>query len=192
MEHADTILSVPNRYGAAAFMVQLNLDVDDPDMSGIDGLLEQDALAAMEEALAIADAAAPAGDHVAHALAHLAADELRNAWPPLVIGVEGLFWAEAEEHGFLDDDGRFSAKAARSGPPSNAIDIILALPINPRVQRFLRRFAFGGPANAFRHGRLHGIGERQQCLMWLLALVVWFDGEGWRRFAPSDNPSGGR
>src|SRR5215217_4361373 len=183
VEHADTILSVPNRHGAASFMVHLNLEVDDPDLSGLDGLLEEDALAAMKEALSIADAAQPARDHIAHALDHLAAGDLRRAWPPLVIGVEGLFWAEAEEVGYLDAYGRFTEQAARTGKPTNAIDIILALPITERVQRFLRRFAFGGAANAFRHGRLHGVGERQQCLMWLLALVVWFDGQGWRRFA---------
>ena len=94
-----------------------------------------------------------------------------------------MFWAEAEEGGFVDAGGRFTEKAARSGKPTNAIDIILALPINERVQRFLKRFAFGGAANTFRHGRLDDVGERQQSMMWLLALVVWFDGHGWRRFA---------
>jgi hypothetical protein len=187
VEFADTILCVPNRDGAAAFMVHLDLDVEDPDLSGIDALLERDALTAMKNALDIADAAEPARDHLNHALDHLGSGGLRLAWPPLVIGVEGLFWAEAEEGGFLDDRGRFTDKASRTGKPTNAIDIIQALPINKRVQRFLSRFAFGDSANAFRHGRLHGIGERQQCLIWLLALVVWFDGQGWRKFTPSQS-----
>lgn len=180
----DTILSVPNRYGAAQFMVKLRLDVDDPDLSGLDELLAPPTLAALREALAIAEAPMPARDHLEHALDHLTAGELRQAWPSLVIGVEGLYWAEAEEDGFLDGDGRFSDKAARQGRPTNAIDIILALPINERVQRFLRRYAFGGPANAYRHGRLHDVGEREQTLMWLLALVTWLDGKGWRTFDP--------
>ena len=135
----------------------------------------------MVEALTIAEAPEPAADHVRQALAHLAASDVRAAWPPLVIGVEGLFWAEALEEGFLDRDDRFTPKASRSGKATNAIDIILALPMNERVQRFMRRQAFGGPANAFRHGRLHEVGERAQCVMWLLALVVWFDGaRAWR------------
>lgn len=184
MEDVDTILSVPNRHGAASFMVKLQLDVDDPDLSGLDELLSLEAIEAFRVALEVADVAAPAADHVRHALNHLAAGQLRDAWPPLVIGVEGLYWAEAEEDGFLDDQGSFTDKALRRGRPTNAIDIVLALPINERVQRFLRRFAFGGAANAFRHGRLHTVGERQQIHLWLLALVVWFDGQGWRRFAP--------
>jgi hypothetical protein len=178
----DTILlTVPGRDGLASVIVQLNLDVPEPDLSGFEGLLEPDRLAALAEALNIAEAPAPAADRVRQALAHLAASDVRAARPPLVIGVEGLFWAEALEEGYLGDDDRFTEKANRRGKATNAIDIILALPMNERVQRFMRRQAFGGPANAFRHGRPHAVGERAQCVMWLLALVVWFDGaRAWR------------
>jgi hypothetical protein len=180
-EDYDTILTVPGRDGVASLMVQLNLDVPEPDLSDVEALLEPEKLAALAEALDVAEAPEPAIDHVRQALAHLAAGDIRAAWPPLVIGVEGLFWAEALEEGCLGDDDRFTDKAARHGKATNAIDIILALPIKESVQRFMRRQAYGGPANAFRHGRLHDVGERAQCLMWLLALIVWFDGaRAWR------------
>jgi hypothetical protein len=180
-EHYDTVLTAPGRDGAAGLTVQLNLEVPEPDLSGVDALLDSEKLAALAEAFDVAEAPEPAVDHVRQALAHLAASNVRAAWPPLVIGVEGLFWAEALEDGYLDDDDRFTEKASRRGTSTNAIDIILALPMNERVQRFMRRRAFGGPANAFRHGRLHAVGEREQCVMWLLALVVWLDGaRAWR------------
>jgi hypothetical protein len=176
----DTILTVPGRDGLASIIVQLNLDIPEPDLSGVEALLEPEKLAALAVALDIAEAPTPAADHVRQALEHLAASNVRAAWPPLVIGVEGLFWAEALEEGYLGDDDRFTEKANRRGKATNAIDIILALPMNERVQRFMRQQAFGGPANAFRHGRLHAVGERAQCVMWL-ALVVWFDGaRAWR------------
>jgi hypothetical protein len=95
----DTILTVPGRDGLASVIIQLNLDVPEPDLSGVEALLEPDRLAALAEALNIAEAPAPAADHVRQALAHLAASDVRAAWPPLVIGVEGLFWAEALEEG---------------------------------------------------------------------------------------------
>jgi hypothetical protein len=38
-----------------------------------------------------------------------------HAWPPLVIGVEGLFWADAEERGLIDAAGPFP-QDARAGP----------------------------------------------------------------------------
>jgi hypothetical protein len=53
--------------------------------------------------------------------------------------------------------------------------------MNEGVQRFLIRFAFGGEANAFRHGRLDPVGARHQCLVWLVALAAWVDGWGWPR-----------
>jgi len=93
-----------------------------------------------------------------------------------------LFWAEAEQRGYIDADGRFTAKApTKRDRPRSAIDIFAVLGINERVQRFLTRFAFGGEANAFRHGRVDPIGPRHQCLVWLVALAAWIDGWGWPR-----------
>jgi len=51
-----------------------------------------------------------------------------------------------------------------------------------------RRYAFGGPSHALRHGRLHDVGEREQTFMGLLSLVTWLDGKGWRRLTPSSQP----
>jgi hypothetical protein len=184
----DTVLTVPGEGGVAALTVSLMLDVDQPDLSPVETLLERDFLSVLSASLAVANAPQPSRDHIAHALDHLAAGEVRNAWPPLVIGIEGLFWAEAAAEGYVDKEGRFTAKAARQGKPRSAIDLLLAMPINERVQRFLRRSAFGGSANAFRHGRLHPAGERLQCLIWLLALVAWFDGSLAWRSALSANP----
>jgi hypothetical protein len=176
----DTILTVPDENGAAAFMVELTLDVATPDLSGLDPLLENRTLDHLALVLRRVDQPYPwAAEHLLHAFDHLRAGDFRQAWPPLVTGVEGLWWAVAEASGYLNDQDRFTAKASRSGKPTNVIDIILTLPINDRVQRFLKRDAFGGQGNAFRHGRLHEVGERQQCLLWLLTLVVWIDAYGW-------------
>jgi hypothetical protein len=69
-----------------------------------------------------------------------------------------------------------AAKATRAAVPRD-------LRTWPGVRREFRPAhtskAFGGPGTAFRHGRVHEVGERQQCLLWLLALVMWIDGYGW-------------
>ena len=93
-DHCGTYLTVPSRQGAAAFMLGLNLDVPEPDLTSLGELSSAPALA-------------------------------------------------------------------------------------ERVRRVLKRHAFGGSASAFRHGRWHGIGERRQCELWLLALVAWIDVWGW-------------
>jgi hypothetical protein len=98
-EGYDTILTVPGRDGSASLIVQLNLGVPEPDLSDLEALLDPEKLAALTEALDVAEAPEPAVDHVRQALAHLAAGDIRAGWPPLVIGVEGLFWAEALEAG---------------------------------------------------------------------------------------------
>jgi hypothetical protein len=57
--------------------------------------------------------------------------------------------------------------------------------MNERVERFLSsRFAVGGEANAFRHGRLDPVGPRRQCLAGLVALAAWIDGWGRPRPLP--------
>jgi hypothetical protein len=63
-EDYDTILTVPGRDGVASLMVQLNLDVPEPDLSDVEALLEPEKLAALAEALDVAEAPEPAIDHV--------------------------------------------------------------------------------------------------------------------------------
>lgn len=142
----DTYLSIPDETGMqAAVIVPLLLDVDKPDLSRLDDLLDADVLQAM--ARAVVDAQQPypwAAAHVRHAVDHLLAGEFTHAWPPLVIGVEGLYWGEAEQDGYIDDRGRFTEKAGRGGRARSVIDIIHVLRINERVQRFSKRTAFGG------------------------------------------------
>jgi hypothetical protein len=46
----DTILTVPGRDGLASVIVQLNLDVPESDLSGVEALLEPDMLATLAEA----------------------------------------------------------------------------------------------------------------------------------------------
>jgi hypothetical protein len=180
MVEPDTYLPVPGPSGSAAFMIKLRLDVPNPDLSGLDELLTSRALDRLEAVLHEAEQPYPwAAQHVLHAITHLRLGEYDNAWPPLVIGLEGLFWAVAERDGFIDANGRFTAKAGRSGKPRSAIEIVGVLPLNERVKNVLRREAFGGGANEFRHGRQHQQGTRKQCELWLLALVMWISAWGW-------------
>lgn len=117
--------------------------------------------------------------HTIHAFQHLRQHEYLLACPSLVVGVESLFWAQATKRGLIDADRREYTKAAgRSGRPRSANDIVDLLPINPRVQKFLKRSAFGSIPNQFRHGTPYGIEPREQCLLWMLALAAWLDGYG--------------
>jgi hypothetical protein len=176
----DTVFSVPGP-GGKNLLVSLVLDVDDPDLTPVENLLTAPMLEVLAKAAAAADQPYSwAAEHVVHAIDHLRAQEYVHAWPPLVTGVEGLFWAEAEQRGFIDASGRFTATAPTTRDrPRSAIDVFVLLGMNERVQLFLTRFAFGSEANAFRHGRLDPIGPRHQCLVWLVALAAWIDGCGW-------------
>ena len=179
-ENVDTILTVPGEDAMAELMVSLRLEVEEPDLSNLDGLLDDAALTALGRAVSRTDQPYLwAAKHVEHAIGHLHAAEFLYASPPLVIGVEGLYWAVAEEKGYIDQRRHFTSKAGRTGTARNAADIIRGLPINERVQRFLTRHAFGGAANSFRHGTRPEVEEREQCLIWLLALTAWVDGWGW-------------
>jgi hypothetical protein len=176
----DTVFSVPGRNGNH-LLVALVLDVDDPDLTPVENLLTPPMLGVLAQAAAAADQPYSwAAEHIVHAIEHLRAQEYVHAWPPLVTGIEGLFWAEAEQRGFIDASGRFTVTAPTTfDRPRSAIDIFAVLGMNERVQRFLTRFAFGGEANAFRHGGLDPVGARHQCLVWLVALAAWIDGWGW-------------
>jgi hypothetical protein len=44
----------------------------------------------------------------------------------------------------------------------------------------LKRHAFGDAANVYRHGGADPVvGWKEQCELWLLAIVAWLDGFGW-------------
>lgn len=130
-----------------------------------------------------------ASGHVKHAIDHLQEGEFLHAWPPLVTGVEGLFWGAAMREGYLDGEGNYTPRATKSdgttlkGRPRAASDVIGLLTINERVKSFLNRHAFGTEANAYRHGLRSSEGERWQCLIWLLALVAFAD-RYWQGFPP--------
>ncbi len=124
----DTYLTVPDATGMqAAVMVTLLLDVHKPDLAGLDDLLDPDVLEAMARAVTKAQQPYPwAAEHIGHAVDHLLVGELTNAWPPLVIRVEGLYWGEAEQEGFVDNRGPSSScamqhllsRSAAASPPS--------------------------------------------------------------------------
>jgi hypothetical protein len=177
----DTFLTIPRRGGGAASLrIVLTLGVPQPDLSNLDGLLNPEALDAIEAAVEDAEQPYPhTVEHIQHALEHLRAGEFVKAAPALVQGVEGLFWAEAEKRGLIDENRCFTASTDREGQRSNSIrGPISVLNINERVKRFLNEQAFGEAGNTFRHGRRHAVGERQQCLVWLLALCAWLNGYG--------------
>lgn len=109
----DTVFSVPSPDGDH-LLVSLVLDVPDPNLSPVERLLTPPMLDVLAgAALAAEQPYRCASEHVAHAVEHLKREEYVHAWPPLVIGVEGLYWAEAEQKGLLDDRGRFTAAAKR-------------------------------------------------------------------------------
>jgi hypothetical protein len=164
-------------------MVSLVLDVVEPDLTPMEDLLAPPVLGVLAQAVTTADQPyAWATEHVVHAIDHLRVHEYIHAWPPLVTGVDGLYWAEAEQRGFIDASGRFTAVAPTGRTrPRSAIEVFAVLGMNERVRRSLSRAAFSAEADAFRHGRVDPIGPLYQCLVWLVALAAWIDGWGWPR-----------
>lgn len=111
----DTVFSVPG-HGGDNLLVALVLDVPEPDLTPVENLLTPTMLDVLAQAAAAADQPYSwAADHIVHAIDHLGAQEYVHAWPPLVIGVEGLFWAEAEQRGLIDAAGRFTRRRRRRG-----------------------------------------------------------------------------
>ena len=176
----DTVFSVPGPEGNN-LLVSLLLDVPEPDLAPVEDMLARPVLDVLAQAVTGADQPfAWAAAHVVHAIDHLRVREYIHTWPPLVTGVEGLYWAEAEQRGLIDAQGRFTG--ADEPRPAAECHRRLRRPRHERARRrFLNRVAFGGEANSFRHGRVDPIGPRHQCLVWLVALAAWIDGCGWPR-----------
>jgi hypothetical protein len=180
----DTILTVPARNWSAAIQLHLQLEGAALDIEQLaDQLLVPAVFQPLDDAIDIARPPEWSARQLREALRHLQARDYVLAWPLLVTAVEGLYWEEAESKGLLDPetskilDGPLAGQVAR-----DAHDIFRTLPMREPVRRAMSRYAFGSEANAFRHGRQERWGERQQCAIWILALITWFDGAGWRHF----------
>jgi hypothetical protein len=170
----DTVLVVPESAGGVALVVQLNLM--QPPVADLRAFRTAPYLDALRGAVGAVPAvyARPA-QHVAHALEHVSSGEFDHAWPSLVIGVEGLFWAAAEQLGVLAANGTVATTNGRRRHARSANDVIAACPISATVRTMLARDAFGSTANALRHGRGGNHDVARQCDLWLLALCAWFD-----------------
>ena len=85
------------RDDGSTVQVSVRLEPDGrPDRWVLDDLLLEYVLDGLLECVARADLPNPwAVEHVYHAVSHLRQGEWTQAWPPLVIGVEGLFWSVA-------------------------------------------------------------------------------------------------
>jgi hypothetical protein len=184
----DTILTVPREDWAAGILLYLRLEEQPLDLAPLaDLLLDSRTLAVLDAAIDIADPAQPLRRQLHAAIEHLRDDDYVLAGPPLVTAVEGLWWEAAIEKGAIDKTTRRIVAGERAGKKAtSAHDVFDAMPLNDRVKEKLDRYAFGGEANAFRHGQEGDWGIRTQCAIWLLALIAWMDGHGWRRFDPAD------
>jgi len=183
----DTLLTIPGANWMASLQLYLKLDGADLDLERLaEQLLDNDVLDALDVAIDVGKPREWSARQAHHALDHLRHDDYILAWPLLGTAVEGMYWEEAETKGLVDPttakilEGKLVGRVAR-----DAHDIFRTLPMNEHVQRALSRYAFGSEANAFRHGRRGQWGERHQCAIWLLALITWLDGAGWRHFDSS-------
>jgi len=120
-------------------------------------------------------------DHLKHGLAHLRDRNVFNAWPPLIIGLEGAFIDVAVAQGLAIRDGNHIHLADENGnrlskKPGGVEDVARKLGIDPTDDfgDFLMKKVYGGEGNPFRHGSAQeGIRERAICLA--VATLGWLD-----------------
>lgn len=177
----DTYFAIPGRRGGGFVALGLRLDVESPDLSSAASLLATpmlDALAVGVEGATIAPGYEDAREQVLAAISALRCGSFATAAPLLIVGIEGLYRSAAEARGLIDGRGRFTAKSGRRGRAQSGNDVVAVLPVNERVRRFHRRFAFGGAGNDMRHGQRHPMPKHEQCAIWLVALAAWLDGYG--------------
>jgi hypothetical protein len=103
----DTTVTFLRADGSSvAFGVKLE-PLGRPDLAVLEDLLRDYVLDALVECVARVGLLEPlAVAQVTHAISHMRRGEWVQAWPPLALGTEGLFWAVAVRDGFLDDQGR--------------------------------------------------------------------------------------
>lgn len=120
-------------------------------------------------------------NHLKHGLAHFSLRESMNAWPPLVIGLEGAFVDVATDQGIAIRQGNHVYFADANGRPAKKLSGVEAVAKelghadeDSDFGAFLVRKVYGGEGNPFRHGTARdGVRERAICLA--VAVLGWLD-----------------
>jgi hypothetical protein len=119
--------------------------------------------------------------HLLHGLGHLRDRQLLEAWPPLIIGLEGAFADVAIDEGIAVRDENHVYLADQDGnrldkklPSVEGVAKLLGHPVETDFGEFLTRRVYGGEGNPFRHGTAReGVRERSICLA--IAVIGWLD-----------------
>jgi hypothetical protein len=120
--------------------------------------------------------------HLKHGLEHLGRREPINAWPPLIIGLEGAFIDVAIDAGIAVRVGNHVYLADANGAPlpkkAPSVEGVAKLLGHGHEDtdfgEFLLRQVYGGEGNPFRHGTAQeGIRDRTICLA--VAVLGWLD-----------------
>lgn len=118
--------------------------------------------------------------HLQHGLRHLGEHEVIDAWPPLIIGLEGAFVDVAITQGIAVRVGNHVHLVDANGDPVKqkvpSVEGVAALlgHDDDEFGDFLVRQVYGGEGNPFRHGSAQdGIRDRAICLA--VAVIGWLD-----------------
>ncbi len=135
--------------------------------------------ALLDEATMLSDVAR---DHLKHGLGHLRDRHSFDAWPPLIIGLEGAFADVAVEHGIAERDGNhiylLDGENGRLHSKSPSVEKLASelghSAGETEFGEFLIRRVYGGVGNPFRHGTAReGVHQHSLCLA--VGVIGWLD-----------------
>lgn len=134
---------------------------------------------ALDEASVLSD---PSRHHLEHGLHHVQRGELTDAWPPLIIGLEGAFADVAVDQGYAARSGNHVYLVGEDGQPlsqkiSSVEGVVKTLghaPNESEFGEFLVKRVYGGEGNPFRHGTAQG-GIRDRTICLTVAVIGWLD-----------------
>jgi hypothetical protein len=109
------------------------------------------------------------------------------AVPALIQGMEGSFWAIAEDSKLIVRDGdrmREGGTLSAAGRTIGGVESVIGLlNLDPTYSTFLRKLVFGGRGKRFRHGTAVD-GWRLEALLLVIALTTWLETFGASRGEP--------
>lgn len=135
--------------------------------------------ALLDEAEMLSDVAR---DHLQHGLSHLRDRQSFEAWPPLIIGLEGAFADVAVAHGIAERDGNhiylLDRENGRLHPKSPSVEKLASelghSAGETEFGEFLIRRVYGGAGNPSRHGTAReGVHQHSLCLA--IGVIGWLD-----------------